>query len=150
MSVLVGHPQASILSSEKHQEALIELEPPEAPSAPCVVTEMIRYQAQVNPSADAVQVEHQHPVNYRTLWQLVETLVSSQKFQANTIVPVCMDPSVEFVATVLAILHAGAAYVLIDPESSAERNQLIVADSGAGFVVVHQQYSRLFQRSETF
>jgi amino acid adenylation domain-containing protein len=60
-----------------------------------------------------------------------------------------MDPSVEFVATVLAILLSGSAYVILDPEGSAQRNRVIAADCGTEAVVVHEKYASLFEHSIT-
>ncbi|KAG7403283.1 Nonribosomal peptide synthase sidE [Fusarium oxysporum f. sp. rapae] len=152
MSVVASQLQAIPLHfpSGPKDEILTTVEPPEPPAAPCVVTDFIEHQSLVNPNASAVQIEHQQPVSYGTLWELVETLVASLKFQANTIVPICMELSVEYVATILAILKAGAAYVLLDPESSAKRNRIIVKDCGADFVVVHPRYSHLFTKFEIF
>lgn len=120
-----------------------------SPSAPCAVTDLIRYQVDTNPHATAVHVENEEPVTYVILWKLILQLIASRVFKPGTIVPVCMDPSVEFVATLLAILEAGAAYIILDPESSAARNRLIVEDSGAGEVVAHPQYASAFTRSIT-
>ena len=58
-----------------------------------------------------------------------------------------MDVSVELIATILAILRSGSAYVVLDPSGSAERNNRIVEDTEADFVVVDEKYSSFFTRS---
>ncbi|HET9226343.1 MAG TPA: amino acid adenylation domain-containing protein, partial [Thermoanaerobaculia bacterium] len=49
-----------------------------------------------------------------------------------TVVPICQERSPELVATALAILEAGGAYLPIDPAQPEERRAWILADSGAG------------------
>src|ERR1700678_818042 len=97
-------------------------------SAPCLVTDFIRYQVKLNPQAFAVHVEDENPYTYAELWQLVEQIAATAHFAPGNIVPVCMDPTVEFVASLLAIMVSGAAYVVLDPNGSAERNRVIVED----------------------
>ncbi|PKX91451.1 nonribosomal peptide synthase SidE [Aspergillus novofumigatus IBT 16806] len=119
------------------------------PSPPCLVTDYIRHQVESNPDAPAVQCEQEEPYSYAALWQLVEHIAAAGEFRSGRIIPLCMDPSVEFVATVLAILWAGSAYVILDPEGSAQRNRVIAADCGTEPVVVHEKYAALFDHSIT-
>ncbi|KAF7596857.1 hypothetical protein BBP40_012457 [Aspergillus hancockii] len=117
------------------------------PSPPYVVTDYIRYQVEWNPDAPAVQCEGEQPCTYTELWALVIQIATAARFRSGRIVPVCMDPSVEFVATVLAIMYSGSAYVVLDPEGSAQRNRSIAADCGVEPVVVHDNYARFFDQS---
>ncbi|GFF71641.1 nonribosomal peptide synthetase 3 [Aspergillus lentulus] len=119
------------------------------PSPPCLVTDYIRHQVESNPDAPAVQCEQEQPYSYAALWQLVEHIAAAGQFRSGRIIPLCMDPSVEFVATVLAILWAGSAYVILDPEGSAQRNRVIAADCGTEPVVVHEKYASLFDHRVT-
>ncbi|KAF7181185.1 hypothetical protein CNMCM7691_000314 [Aspergillus felis] len=119
------------------------------PSPPCLVTDYIRYQVESNPDAPAVQCEQEPPYSYAELWHLVEHIAAAGQFRSGRIIPLCMDPSVEFVATVLAILWSGSAYVILDPEGSAERNRIIAADCGTDPVVVHEKYASLFDHAIT-
>ncbi|RHZ65493.1 nonribosomal peptide synthase SidE [Aspergillus thermomutatus] len=119
------------------------------PYPPCLVTDYIRYQVESNPDAPAVQCEQEQPYSYAKLWQLVEHIATAAQFRSGRIIPLCMDPSVEFVATVLAILWSGSAYVILDPEGSAQRNRVIAADCGTEAVVVHEKYASLFDHSVT-
>ena len=117
-----------------------------APSAPCLVTDFIHYQVKLNPQAFAVHVEDENPYTYAELWQLVEQIAVRTSFAPGNIVPVCMDPSVEFVASLLAIMICGAAYVVLDPNGSKERNRVIAEDCDAGAVIVHERYGSNFKR----
>ncbi|PWY85083.1 acetyl-CoA synthetase-like protein [Aspergillus heteromorphus CBS 117.55] len=117
------------------------------PSAPCLVTDFIRYQVESEPEAVAVHYEDEEPYTYSQLWQLVEQIRATGNFAPGQIVPVCMDLSVEFVATLLAIMVSGAAYLVLDPEGSPERNRVIAADCGARTVVVHEKHRPLFDQA---
>lgn len=115
-----------------------------APSAPCLVTDFIRYQVKRDPDSFAVHVENETPYTYGALWRLVEQIATKAPFVAGDIVPVCMDLTVEFVASLLAIMVSGAAYVVLDPNGSTERNRVIVEDCDAGVVIVHEKYESNF------
>jgi non-ribosomal peptide synthetase component F len=117
------------------------------PSAPCLVTDLIRYQVETNPEAFAVHCEHEEPYTYHELWQIVEQIALNARFVSGSIVPVCLDPTIEFVAGLLAIMASGAAYVVLDPEGSPERNRAIVADTGADSVLSNHKYNYLFEKA---
>ncbi|KAJ5917883.1 Nonribosomal peptide synthetases (NRPS) [Penicillium verhagenii] len=118
-----------------------------APCSPCLVTDFVRYQVKLRPQALAVHVEGEDPYTYAELWKLVERIATLALFAPDSIVPVCMDPTVEFVASLLAVMLCGAAYVVLDPNGSAERNRLIVEDCDAGVVIVHERYESIFDRA---
>ncbi|KAJ5250086.1 hypothetical protein N7489_000496 [Penicillium chrysogenum] len=117
------------------------------PSAPCLVTDLIRYQVETNPEAFAVHCEHEEPYTYHELWQIVEQIALNARFASGSIVPVCLDPTIEFVAGLLAIMVSGAAYVVLDPEGSPERNRAILADTGADSVLSNHKYYYLFEKA---
>ena len=114
------------------------------PKAPCAVHELINHQAVLHPNSPAVQFESTKPTTYGQLNALAVRITNKLAIKPKTIVPICMDVSVEFVATILAILRSGAAYCTIDPSGSLERNNGIVEDCNASMVVVNQIYAPLF------
>ncbi len=61
-----------------------------------------------------------------------------------TLVGICIDRSVAMVATLLAILKAGAAYVPIAPDLPAVRRDTLVSDSGLRHIVTSVAYRGLF------
>lgn len=117
------------------------------PVAPCLVTDKIRYNVEVNPGAFAVHCENEQPCTYAELWQLALTIMSNAKIAPGFIVPICMDPTIEYVATILAVLIAGSAYTILDPEGAPERNRAIVENTGGDLVMVHEKYAPLFESS---
>ena len=52
-------------------------------------------------------------------------------------VAVCLEPSLDMVVTLLAVLKAGAACVPIDPDDPADRVAFVLGDAGATVVVTH-------------
>lgn len=52
-------------------------------------------------------------------------------------VGICLDRSIELIATLLAILKTGAAYVPLDSTYPAERLEMMAEDAGLKCVVVH-------------
>jgi len=66
--------------------------------------------------------------------QLANYLIS-QGVQPGTRVGICLERSENIVIAILAILKTGAAYVPIDPNSPANRLQLILQDSGISALI---------------
>ena len=60
-----------------------------------------------------------------------------------TLIPICVDRSIEMAVGVLGILKAGAAYVPIDPAYPAERIEFMLADTSAPFIVTQSSYLHL-------
>ena len=115
--------------------------------APCCIFEFIDYRTKSQPAAPAIQYENNLALSYQDLQQLSNSIAHNLIIRPRTIVPICMDVSVELVATILAVLKSGAAYVVLDPKGSAERNNAIVKDVEADFVIVDQIYSSAFVQS---
>jgi amino acid adenylation domain-containing protein/non-ribosomal peptide synthase protein (TIGR01720 family) len=55
--------------------------------------------------------------------------------KADTLVPICIDRSVEMMVGILGILKAGGAYVPIDPEYPQDRIEYMLSDTAASLVV---------------
>ncbi len=57
-----------------------------------------------------------------------------------TVVGVLMNRTIDLVATVLAVLKAGAAYLPLDPDYPPERLSFVLADAGAALVLANPEY----------
>jgi amino acid adenylation domain-containing protein len=57
-----------------------------------------------------------------------------------TLVPVCIDRSIDLVVSLLAIMKAGAAYVPIDPGYPSERISYMLEDTEAAVVISNSMY----------
>ncbi len=64
----------------------------------------------------------------------------------DTIVGIMIEPSIEMIIGLLAVLKAGVAYLPIDPDYPPERIEYILADSGTKMLITN---NGLFKRSET-
>lgn len=54
----------------------------------------------------------------------------------NQLIAILMEPGIDFVVSMLAILKAGCAYLPLDPTYSVARLSFILADSNVGLVIV--------------
>ena len=120
---------------------------PVPPTVPCLITDFFEYQVRVRPDAPAVQFESDAAVTYADLGWLSHRIAHVLSIPRKTIVPVCMDVSVDFIATILAILISGACYVILDPKGPTERNKRIVESCNAGTVVVDEAHASVHPHS---
>ncbi|MET4141838.1 amino acid adenylation domain-containing protein [Pedobacter sp. UYP1] len=107
-------------------------------------------QANLHPDAIAVLV-HDEQLTYSELDQKSNQLghyLRNAGVQENTLVPICIDRSVEMVIGILGILKAGGAYVPVDPEYPQERVNFLLADTGAAIVVSSTAQHKLFAHQE--
>ncbi|HEX8288570.1 MAG TPA: amino acid adenylation domain-containing protein [Pyrinomonadaceae bacterium] len=58
-----------------------------------------------------------------------------------TLIPICVDRSIEMAIGILGILKSGAAYVPIDPAYPAERIEFMLSDTSAPFIVTQSIHS---------
>ena len=66
--------------------------------------------------------------------QLAYFLIS-KGVQAETLVPLCIERSLEMIIAIWGILKAGAAYVPVDPEYPQERINFIIEDTRAKYII---------------
>ncbi len=102
------------------------------------VVKMIREQVMVRGEAIALEYGDRQ-VSYGELDELSDRVGGYLKrygIGRGSLVPVCVDRSVEMVVAILGILKAGGAYVPLDPTHPAERIGYILKDSGAKLSVV--------------
>ncbi len=117
------------------------------PEAPCRITDFIAYQVQTQPLAPAVQYGANESITYVGLSRLAAEIAVSLSIRRGTIVPICMDTSVNFIATIVATLMCSAAFVVLDSRGSIDRNNAIVDDCNAAIVIVDKLYAPLFENS---
>lgn len=115
-----------------------------SPKAPCRVHDYVNHHISTRPDSPAIQFESAAPITYSQLDKMASHISKALSIKPNSIVPICMDVSVEFIATILAVLRSGAAYCVLDPGGSVERNNGIVEDTNASMVLVHRIYGKLF------
>ncbi|KAK9727851.1 hypothetical protein K7432_001523 [Basidiobolus ranarum] len=100
------------------------------------------------PSNIAVQFENSEFVTYLELNSRANRLshyLRAAGVGVETLVPLCLDKSVNMVVAMLAVLKAGGAYIPIDPESPLERIQHIVKEVRAEIVITTRPYADNFE-----
>ncbi|WP_139340900.1 non-ribosomal peptide synthetase, partial [Pseudomonas sp. KK4] len=99
-------------------------------------------QAALTPNAPALVFEGQR-LTYAELDQRAQQLARALRAAGigrESIVPVCMERSVEMVVALLGIVHAGAAWLPLDPELPAARLAFLIADAEAQVTLTQPQW----------
>jgi amino acid adenylation domain-containing protein len=129
LSILPREERRSVLTlAAKHAPF-----PAEAP-----VHALVEEQARLRPDAAAVD-QGGRTTTYGEMDAMADAVAARLRalgVRAGDRVGVAMERSAELVAAMLGALKAGAAYVPLDPEYPAERLAYMLADSGAGALVV--------------
>ena len=98
------------------------------------IVELFGEQVERTPDRVAV-VDEGEEISYRELDERSNQLghyLRERGVREETLVPICIDRSVEMIVGILGILKAGGAYVPIDPGYPEERIRYMVEDAGAG------------------
>nr|WGD97997.1 AMP-binding protein [Bacillus safensis] len=101
------------------------------------IPELLNERIKAQPDHPAL-VEGERTFTYEELGQEIRRLANSlveNGVQPGDAVAVYMNRSADAVITMLAILHAGAAYVPIDPAQPDERISWMLEDSGVSIVL---------------
>lgn len=96
-------------------------------------------EAQVARTPDRVAVVHNsETITYRALNSRANQLAHCLRKRGvteETLVPLCIERSIDMIVGILGILKAGAAYVPIDPDYPTDRIAYMLADTSARLVV---------------
>jgi amino acid adenylation domain-containing protein/thioester reductase-like protein len=101
------------------------------------VPELIQQQVEQSPDAIAVRFETGQ-LTYRQLDDRANQLahyLQARGVQAETLVGVCVDRSIEMLVALLGIMKAGGAYIPIDPSYPADRIAFMLEDSQLAVLV---------------
>lgn len=109
---------------------------------------LIERQVKRTPSAVAVQFETDTPIAYADLNQRANQLARELRHYGCSYIPVHMRNSSDFIVALLAILKAGAAYVILDPDAKLARKVIMLEDMQANIVLVDDHTSGQFQNEK--
>lgn len=110
-----------------------------------------RFKEMVNADPDhPAIIDERSCVNYSGLDRLVDTLISRFPSFIPARVGVVMDHSVEMIASILAIIKAGAAFVPVEPDFPPERMTRFLTECGVDFVVTQEKYSSRLKEFSLF
>jgi amino acid adenylation domain-containing protein len=131
-----------ILSRKEKEQILFEFNDTASDSPPIDTVRQI-FEEQVEkapdiiaviaPSAGAVEAQDRQ-ISYRELNRqssYIVALLSAEGVVPGTIVGITAEPSLETIIGILGILKSGGAYMPVEPDSSQERIDYLLADSGA-------------------
>jgi amino acid adenylation domain-containing protein len=98
-------------------------------------------------SGDAVAaVCHDEQITYAELDRRASTLarrLAARGVGPEVSVGICIEPSIDLIAGLLAVLKAGGAYVALDPEHPRQRLEYILEDARAGIVLAQKKFDDL-------
>ena len=117
------------------------------PSSP--LHELFTEQAKVSPNSIALEFENQK-ISYIELDKMVNQIAnyfSSQGLSSGQIVAVSMERGANLIASLLAILQCGAAYLPLDPKFPSERLEFMLKDSEASFLLTTKTLSDSLPKS---
>jgi len=90
--------------------------------------------------ADSITYKELDEQSNQLAHKLIELGVSSE-----TLVPICLDRSLDMIMGILAILKAGGAYVPIDPDYPQNRIKYILDDVDSSLILTQANYQDLFE-----
>lgn len=105
------------------------------------IIDLFEEQVKQSPNAPAIVLGHSK-LTYTELNERSNRLahhLRSKGVKEETMVPVCVERSLEMVVGILGILKAGAAYVPIDPAYPEERIQYMLGDTKSTIVISSKQ-----------
>ncbi|MCO4850630.1 non-ribosomal peptide synthase/polyketide synthase [Bacillus vallismortis] len=154
LSIILFEPEAAIHMAEvvpetEKQKLLFDFNDTGADySGSRTVYQLFEEQAQRTPEHAAVKFKNSH-LTYRELNEKASRLARTLRkcgVQADTLVAILADRSLEMIVSIIAIWKAGGAYVPLDPEYPKERLQYLLHDANADVLLVQ----RHFKNSLTF
>ncbi|SFW84543.1 amino acid adenylation domain-containing protein, partial [Pseudomonas sp. NFACC09-4] len=111
-------------------------------SGPTNLHTALSQQAALSPNAPALVFEGQR-LSYAELDQRAQAVARALRaagIGAEHIVPVCMERSVEMVVALLGIVHAGAAWLPLDPQLPVARLAFLIQDADAKVTLTQAQW----------
>jgi len=105
--------------------------------------QLFEFQAEHNPNNIAVEYEHQQ-LNYSELNaranQLARGIQAKFTIRCNAIIGILVDPSINMLIAMLAILKLGAAYLPLDPNYPDSRIKAMLDDAETTLILINQKY----------
>jgi len=113
---------------------------------PFLIHKLFEKTVQKNPKNEAIRFQGES-ISYTQLNQMVNRIANALKPQITqgTLVGVCMDRSIEMIATIMAILKNGCGYLPLDPSYPDKNLQYMVDDSAIQFLVCENIYQPVFK-----
>ncbi|KAJ7769954.1 hypothetical protein B0H16DRAFT_1776921 [Mycena metata] len=141
-SAKIGHLD---ISSPSEGALFLEQAVPRSAKQTELIHHLIEARAQSSPDSIAIEeFESGHSWTMGELNHSANVVARQLDCDVNSIIPVCLDRSAHLVIALLAILKAGSAYVILDPDHPEERLRLILDDINAPFVISSSNFASRF------
>ena len=88
------------------------------------------------PHSIALQFESSHQLTYQQLNRISNSVARQIYFSRGSIVLLALQRSPELIIAILAVLKAGATYVVLSTDSPGQRNQFIINDTRPSVAIV--------------
>lgn len=101
------------------------------------IVSLFEEQSRTNPESIAITFEEEE-ITYKELNQRSNQLANylqSKGVKEETLVPICIERSIEMLVGILGILKAGGAYVPIDPEYPQDRISYMIRDTAGSILL---------------
>ncbi|KAF5592231.1 non-ribosomal peptide synthetase [Fusarium pseudoanthophilum] len=95
------------------------------------------------PQRVAVDFQGETTLTFAQLNSLSNQLARTLRLQKGAVYPILADRSLELVVTILAVLKAGSAYTVLDPEFSVSRLEQVINDCNAAAVLSTRKYMHI-------
>ncbi|MBC9909359.1 non-ribosomal peptide synthetase [Chitinophaga varians] len=130
-----------MLSHREKEQQLIAFNSTNIPyPADKTITALFDEQVALAPDAVALLFEEEQ-LTYRQLQEQSDKLAGylrSKGVQENTMVPLCMERSVQLIVSILGILKAGGAYVPVDPAYPKDRIRYMLEDTKSDLILANK------------
>ncbi|KAI9654957.1 MAG: NRPS [Bathelium mastoideum] len=110
-----------------------------------LVQTLLEGRARLCPDSIALQFDLHTTMTYRELNEKSNAVARQLVCGRGAFVPIAIQRSPELVVALLAVMKAGAAYVLLSPDAPDDRNNYIIQDLGASFVITDDSTFGRFQ-----
>jgi amino acid adenylation domain-containing protein/non-ribosomal peptide synthase protein (TIGR01720 family) len=103
------------------------------------------FEAQANRTPDATAVVFENDsLTYRELNERANCLahyLRGRRVKPGSLVPVCMERSLDMMVSIIGILKAGGAYVPVEPDFPEERIRFMLEDTNASNIITLSRYA---------
>ena len=154
---LIGHkktdpPLNNFLSSEERQKILVDWNQTESDYPKNkTLHQLFEEQAEKTPQRIVLTFEDEF-LTYQELNEKANQLaryLREQQVKPNSLIAICLEPSLEMFICILAILKVGAAYVPLDINYPEERLHYMLEDTQAAMLITQSQLSDRFHKTNT-
>ncbi|NTX37141.1 amino acid adenylation domain-containing protein [Myxococcus sp. CA033] len=137
-----GQPLSGLRLEAEGQEALARVSPADLSAPPSTVSALLESRATRAPDAVAVSTEGQGDFTWRALRAESRRLASELRAKGvgpEVLVALCLEPSVERVVALWAVLEAGGGYVLLSTPQLRELAALAPAGGPPPLLLTHER-----------